>query len=498
MALSSRRLLQEKKMGPLSARALALGLAVAICPLLAPAPISAAPRAKAVVAPVDPLAHDLFKELIEINTTDSTGNVTTAAEAVRKRFLEAGFPESDLALLGPNDRKKNLVVRFHGSGRHKPILLMGHLDVVEARRDDWSTDPFKLTEQGDYFTGRGTLDMKSNDAIMAATLIRLRKEHFQPSRDIILALTADEEGGSSNGVDWLLRNHRDLIDAEYVINPDTNSVISDNGVPQFFEVDATEKVYADYQLTVTNPGGHSSIPKPDNAIYILAEGLTRLEHFQFPFELNNVTRGFYERMATIETGQRQADMRAILQATPDKQAITRLSRDPRDNANLRTTCVATRLEAGHANNALPQRAQAVVNCRILPGHSLEEVRQGLIAVLGNANIVVRYLAIDGKVADKAPAETGLPPQPLDPEVIGVLQKTVDSVWPKLIVIPTMDRGASDGVYTEPAGMPTYEFDGVAIDRENDGRHGRDERVGIQAFYTANEFFYRLIKALTNR
>ena len=490
-------------MAPPSARArvaLALGAAVVMCSLLAPAPAPAAPGTA--VAPVDPvvhdiLAHDLLKELIEINTTDSTGNVTTAAEAVRKRLLDAGFPESDLTLLGPNDRKKNLVVRLHGTGKHKPLLLMGHLDVVEARREDWSTDPFKLTEQGGYFTGRGTLDMKSNDAIMARTLIRLRKEHFQPTRDIILALTADEEGGTANGVDWLLRNHRDLIEAEYVINPDTNSVVSDNGVPQFFEIDGTEKIYADYQLTVTNPGGHSSIPKPDNAIYILADALTRLEHFQFPFELNNVTRGFYQQMATIETGQRQADMRAILQATPDKQAITRLAREPRDNANFRTTCVATRLEAGHANNALPQKAQATVNCRILPGHSPEEVRQDLIAVVGNASIAVRYIAIDGKVMDNAPGEKGLAPQSLDPDFLRVLRQVVGTLWPKLTVVPTMDKGASDGVYTEPAGMLTYEFDGIAIDRENDGRHGRDERIGIQAFYTANEFFYRLIKALTN-
>jgi acetylornithine deacetylase/succinyl-diaminopimelate desuccinylase-like protein len=482
-------------MSPRSVGALARGAALAALILAPGTPVPAAPQGT--VAPIDPLAHDLFKELIEINTTDSVGNVTAAAEAMRRRFLEAGFPESDLALLGPNDRKKNLVVRLHGTGKHKPILLIGHLDVVEARREDWSTDPFELIEQGGYFAGRGTLDMKSGDAIMVRTLIRLHKEHFQPTRDIILALTADEEGGSSNGVDWLLRNHRDLIDAEYVVNHDSNSVIADQGAPLYFEMDGTEKVYADYQLTVTNRGGHSSVPMPSNAIYILADGLARLEHFEFPFELNNVTRGYYERMATLTSGQRQADMRAILQPTPDKQAIERLSRDPRDHANLHTTCVATRLEGGHANNALPQKAQAVVNCRILPGHSPEEVRQDLTAILGNASITVRYIAADGTVADEAPTDKGFAPPPLDPDVMGTLEKVVSSTWPKLVVVPSMDTGASDGAYTVAAGMPTYELGGVAVDRGEDRRHGRDERIGIQSFYTANEFFYRLTQALTN-
>jgi acetylornithine deacetylase/succinyl-diaminopimelate desuccinylase-like protein len=480
-------------MRPPFARALAPAAALAACSALA-LRIALASQPTAVGA--DTLAHDIFKELIEINTTDSVGNVTTAAEAMRKRLLAAGFPQSDLSLLGPNDRKQNLVVRLHGSGRHKPILLIGHLDVVEARRGDWTTDPFAFIEQGGYFYGRGTQDMKSGDAIMVRTLIRLHQEHFQPSRDIILALTADEEGGSSNGVDWLLRNHRDLIDAEYVIDHDTNSVIADHGTPQFFEVDGTEKVYADYQLTVSNRGGHSSQPVPDNAIYILSEGLDRLARFEFPFELNNVTRGYYERMAGIETGQRSADMRAILLPSPDKAAIGRLSRDALDNAYLHTTCVATRLDGGHANNALPQKAQAVVNCRILPGHSPEEVRRDLIAVLGNASIGVRYINTDGSVADVAPTEKGFAPPPLDPQLFQPLEKVVRSMWPGIVVVPTMDAGASDAVFTMAAGMPTYGLGGIAVDRDDQRMHGRDERVGIQSFYNANEFFYRLMKALT--
>src|SRR6201987_2518465 len=267
------------------------------------------------------LAHDIFKELIEINTTDSVGNVSTASEAMAKRLLEAGFPESDIQMLGPNDRKKNMVARLHGTGQKRPVLLIGHLDVVEARREDWTTDPFQFVEKDGYFYGRGTQDMKDGDAIMVTTLIRFKKEGFVPDRDIILALTADEEGGKSNGVDWLLKNKRDLIDAEFVLNHDGGEVQMDHGKPVALVVDATEKLYSDYQLVVTNPGGHSSLPRPDNAIYELAHALINLEHFKFPFELNSVTRGYYERLASVETGERAADINAILQTPPDPNAI---------------------------------------------------------------------------------------------------------------------------------------------------------------------------------
>src|SRR6202162_2254310 len=231
------------------------------------------------------LALDMFKQLIEINTTDSVGSVTAAAEAMAQRFRDAGFPESDIHVLGPssNDRKKNVVVRLHGSDKHKPVLLLGHLDVVEARREDWTTDPFQFVEKNGYFYGRGTQDMKANDAILITTLIRLKKENYRPDRDLILALTADEEGGKSNGVDWLLKNHRDLIDAEFVLNADGGGVYTRGGKPAIITVDASEKLYADFQLTVTNPGGHSSLPVPDNAIYHLTDALVRLERHEFPF-----------------------------------------------------------------------------------------------------------------------------------------------------------------------------------------------------------------------
>ncbi len=358
------------------------------------------------------LSHDIFKQLIEINTTDSVGNVTTAAEAMAQRFRDAGFPASDMQILGPNDRKKNLVVRLHGSGKHKPVLLIGHLDVVEARREDWTTDPFQFVEKDGYYYGRGTQDMKDGDAIMATTLIRFKKEGFVPDRDIILALTADEEGGTSNGVDWLIKNHRELIDAEFVLNHDGGGILSEQGKPQFMTVDASEKLYSDYQLTVTNPGGHSSLPKPDNAIYHLADGLARLEHYQFPFELTNITRAYYERMAKISTGERAADMRAILKNPPDMDAVARLSKDPIDNSIMHTTCVATRLNAGHANNALPQMAQANVNCRIIPGHAPEEIRQELEKVVADPKISVKDMGAIGGVNNRR----SYPPPPLRPDV----------------------------------------------------------------------------------
>jgi len=440
------------------------------------------------------LSHDIFKQLIEINTTDSVGNVSTAAEAMAQRFRDAGFSENDLRILGPNDRKKNLVVRFHGNGKHKPVLLIGHLDVVEARREDWTTDPFQFVEKDGYYYGRGTQDMKDGDAIMVTTLIRFKKQGYVPDRDIILALTADEEGGTSNGVDWLLRNNRELIDAEFVINHDGGGILSEHGKPQMMAVDASEKLYSDYELTVTNPGGHSSLPRPDNAIYHLADGLARLEHYQFQFELTNITRAYYERMSKVATGQRAADMLAILKTPPDMAAVARLSQDPIDNSIMHTTCVATRLNAGHANNALPQTAKANVNCRIVPGHSTEEIRLELEKVFGDPKISVREVGgIGGAINRKSFA-----PPPLRPDVFQALEKAVASVWPGLPVIPDMATGASDGIYTNAAGLPTYCISGEAIDRDDIRAHGKDERVRVDSFYRAVDFYYQFLKALTSQ
>ena len=443
------------------------------------------------------LSHDIFKQLIEINTTDSVGSTTVAAEAMAQRLRDAGFPASDVVVLGPNARKGNMVARLHGTGAHKPVLLIGHLDVVEARRSDWTIDPFQFVEKDGYFYGRGTQDMKSDDAVWVTEFIHLKQEGFKPDRDLILALTADEEGGLSNGVDWLLKNHRDLIDAEFVLNSDGGGVDTQDGKPVIVSMDAAEKLYADFQLTVTNPGGHSSLPVPDNAIYHLADALGRLEHFQFPLELNDVTRTYFRRMASVETGQKAADMLAVLNHPPDPGAAARLSLDPLQNSTLRTTCVATRLDAGHANNALPQSARANVNCRILPGHTREEIRQSLIRVLADPKVNVGYVDHSGRVLDSAPNAQALPPVKLRPDVMNTLEKIAGEMWPGAPVVPTMSTGASDGVYTNAAGMPTYGISGIGIDMNDVRAHGRDERLRVESFYQGVDFYYRYLKALTS-
>ncbi|HEX6495167.1 MAG TPA: M20/M25/M40 family metallo-hydrolase [Acidobacteriaceae bacterium] len=445
-------------------------------------------------------AVDIFRQLIEINTTDSVGSVTAAAKAMQQRFLDAGFPPSDMQLLGPNDRKQNLVLRYHGASGMKPILLIGHLDVVEARREDWTTDPFQFVTQNGYYYGRGTQDMKESDAILVETLLRLHREGLRPDRDIILALTADEEGGKSNGVDWLIKNHRDLIDAEYVLNPDGGGVELHHGKATIFSVDASEKLYADYQLTVTNPGGHSSLPVPDNAIYQLADGLERLAHYSFPVELNRVTRDYFQNESKIMSGQTAADMRAILKTPPDPEAIKRLSQTPEYNSTLRTTCVATRLDAGHANNALPQRAQAIVNCRILPGHSKEEVRQDLIRVLDSPKITVQYVGDGGEgqgvIFDRAPDKKALPPAAIRPEVMQALEQVAGKMWPGVPVVSTMADGASDGIYTNAAGMSTYGVSGIALESDDVRAHGKDERLPSASYDRGVDFYYDFLKTLT--
>ncbi len=460
---------------------------------------------QAQTVPPDPatrqLAHDIFKQLIEINTTDSVGSVTAAAEVMAQRFRDAGFPESDIHVLGPNDRKKNVVVRLHGSGKHKPVLLIGHLDVVEARREDWTTDPFQFIEKDGYFYGRGSSDMKDGDAIMSATLIRMKKEGYVPSRDIILAMTADEEGGTSNGVDWLIRNHRELIDAEFVLNHDGGGVLAEHGKPLMMGVDATEKLYGDFALTATNAGGHSSLPRPENAIYELAAALTKIANYQFPFELNNITRAFYERQLKMATGEHAADLAAMLKTPPDMDAVARLSKDPIDNSTLHTTCVATRLSAGHANNALPQMAQANVNCRIEPGHSLEEIRLTLEKVvadlkIANPTIRVQFRENNNLLMDHGSDRHSYVPAAARKDVFDALDKIVAEMWPGIPVLPEMSTGASDGVYTNAAGMPTYCVSGELYDRDDIRAHGKDERIGVEAFYRGVDFYYPFLKLVT--
>jgi acetylornithine deacetylase/succinyl-diaminopimelate desuccinylase-like protein len=442
------------------------------------------------------LARDIFKELIEIKTTESGVGSTPAAEAMAQRLLAAGFDPADVHVMGPNDRKKNLVVRLRGSGKRKPVLLIGHLDVVEARREDWTTDPFQFIEKNGYFYGRGTQDMKDGDAIMVTTLLRYKREGFRPDRDIILALTADEEGSNSNGVDWLLTNQRQLVDAQFVLNHDGSGVMLEKGKPVQMDVTASEKVYADYDFAVTNPGGHSSVPPRENAIYRLSQALDKLAAHDFPFELNNVTREYFERSIKVTDAKRAENLRGILENPPDPQALAQISQDPIDNATARTTCVATRLNAGHANNALPQAAHATVNCRILPGHSPEEVRQELVKVVNDPKVTVRYVnSFENRLEDVAPDVRGYSPPPPRPEVFRPLEKIVARMWPGAPVIPSMSVGATDGVYTSAAGLPTYVVSGEALERDDIRAHGQDERIGVQSFYRAVDFYYDYLKGV---
>ena len=443
------------------------------------------------------LAHDVLKELIEINTTDSVGSTTLAAKAMAKRFKAAGFTDADMAVVGPNDRKGNLVVRLHGrpGSKLKPILIIAHTDVVEAKREDWTTDPFKFVEKDGYFYGRGTQDMKGSDAIAVADLIRLKKEGFVPNRDIILALTADEESGNSNGVEWLLKNRRELVDAEYVLNPDGGQVHTDK--PATVEFEATEKLYADYQVMATNAGGHSSVPVPDNAIYHVANALTALQHYSFPAETNSVTRGYFEAMAKIESGQTATDMRAVLQNPPDAMAVERLSKDANYNSTLRTTCVATMLAGGHAANALPQRASANVNCRIFPGHSPEEIRQQLVKLFNDPALSVSDQNAEGVATGSVPDRKAMGVPPLRDDVMKSLDKVSQTLWPGITVVPRMEVGASDSVHTMAAGIPSYGICGLAIDRHDDRMHGRDERLRADSFYNGLIFYYLLLRDLTS-
>jgi len=441
------------------------------------------------LTPEHQLARDIFKELIEINTTDTpAGNVTAAAEAMAARFRAAGFPEQDVQVLGPLPNKKNLVVRFHGRGQGRPILFISHLDVVQALRQDWSMDPFKFNEVDGFFYGRGTSDIKQGDAILVANFLRLHKEGFAPARDLVLALTADEEGGESNGIQWLLANHRELIDAEYSINTDAGDFETKNGKRLMVGMQTSEKNYVDFRLEVKSNGGHSSRPVKDNAIYHLAQGLTRLGAFDFPVSLNETTRGFFERTAALESPATAADFRAVTgpdHATADAAAQRLSSQSPFFNALLRTTCVATWLDGGHANNALPQTAGAIVNCRMLPQDSLANVQNTLKRVLADDRITISI------VGEAVPA----PASAIDPAIVTRLEALSRKLYGGLPVVPVMDTGASDGKYLRIGGIPTYGVPGVFEDVDDTRAHGKDERIGVKDFYDGVDFYYEFIKSL---
>jgi len=436
--------------------------------------------------PFPTLAHDVFKQLVEINTTDSVGSTTRAAEAMAARLKAAGFPEEDVKVLGPDPRKGNLVARLRGTGARRPLLLVAHLDVVEARREDWSMDPFAFTEKDGYYYGRGTTDDKAMAAIWIASLIRFRQEGFKPARDIVVALTADEEGGDFNGISWLVEKHRELIDAEFALNEGGGGTIKD-GKYVSNRVQASEKVYQDFTLEVKNPGGHSSLPVKDNAIYHLAGGLTRLAAFDFPVKLNEVTRGLFERMAASQPGPLGEAMKGLLKSPRPPAAVEAVAKVPYLNAMMRTTCVATMLSGGHAANALPQTAKANVNCRMLPGDTTEETRATLVRVLADDEITVT------PVAAAKPSS----PSPLNPEVMGAIERLTQKMWPGVPVMPVMGTGATDSLYLRRVGIPTYGVDGIFEDIDDTRAHGRDERIGIKPFYDGLEFLYQLAKTLSS-
>jgi acetylornithine deacetylase/succinyl-diaminopimelate desuccinylase-like protein len=439
--------------------------------------------------PQQQLAYDIYKELVEINTVTATGDTAKAAEAMAARLRAAGFADADVQAFSSAPRKGNLVARLRGSGTRKPILLLAHLDVVPANREDWSVDPFKLIEQDGYYYARGSGDDKYMAAAFVNNLIRYKSEGYKPERDIIVALETDEEilDRDGLGIQWLLKNHRDLIDAEFALNEGGGVGLKD-GKAIRNSVQTSEKVSLSYLLEVKNKGGHSSVPSRDNAIYHLAEGLVRLSKFSFPLHLNETTRAYFERTAQFEGDQTAADMRTVLSDKPDPAAMSfvRLAANAVYNAQLRTTCVATMLEGGHAVNALPQLATAKVNCRIMPGEPVDEVKATLERVLADDQITVTQL--DRPVLSA--------PSALHEEIMGSIEKLSQEFWPGAVVMPTMSAGATDGSYLRNAGIPTYGHSGLAGDIHDVRAHGKDERILVKSFYEGEDYLYRLVKMLS--
>lgn len=433
------------------------------------------------------LAHDIYKQLIEIKSGFSTGATTPVAEAIAERLRAAGFADSDLYIGGAIPKKANLVARFHGTGAHKPLLLLAHTDVVEAKREDWSMDPFQFIERDGYFYGRGTSDDKAQAAIWIETLIRLKREGFKPDRDIIVALTADEEGGGPyNGVDWLIKNKRDLIDAELCLNEGGWGEELD-GKKVSNDVQVSEKYVINFRLEVHNKGGHSSLPVPDNAIYRLAGALERLSHFGFPLKTNDVTRAYFTQMAKVssagDSSIRQEMAEVAEGSSTAMEHVAAVS--PMWNSMLRTTCVATQLEGGHAANALPQLAAANVNCRVLPEDSEEYVQSTLEKVIADDQVTVKPR---GDV-------TRGPASPLNPDLMRVISRITDTLWPGVPVVPMMVPGATDGRFLRAVGIPTYGVQGFFMNQNDLRMHGRDERMDVQSFYEGQTFLYDLVKAL---
>ena len=430
------------------------------------------------------LALEIYRQMVEIKSGFTTGATTPVVDAVAARLRAAGFAESDIFVVGAIPKKMNLVLRYHGTGAKKPILLLAHTDVVEARREDWTTDPFQFIEKDGYYYGRGTADDKAQAAVWVANLIRYKREGFRPDRDIIMALTADEEGGGPyNGVDWLVKNHKDLIDAEFALNEGGKGELLD-GKRISNDIQAAEKWYVDLRLEVTNKGGHSSQPVPDNAIYHLAGALVRLGQFGFPLKINDVTKAYFSEMAKIEKGALAADLAKVAEGS--QEAMQRVAaQSPQWNSMLRTTCVATELEGGHAKNALPQLAAANVNCRVMPEDSLEYLESTLKGVIADDQVKIK---VDNM-------EANAPGSPLRADILHAMNRITDTMWPGVAVLPFMSTGATDGRSLREAGIPTYGVQGFFNDRNDNRAHGRDERMMVRSFYEGQTFLYELVKDL---
>ncbi|MHB1193933.1 MAG: M20/M25/M40 family metallo-hydrolase [Longimicrobiales bacterium] len=438
------------------------------------------------------LAREIFEELVQIESTESALGSTPAAEAVARRLSAAGFPESDIQVIGPAPRKMNVVARLHGAGKAGPILIIGHLDVVEARKEDWSPDldPFTLTERDGYFYGRGTQDMKGPAAIVVTNFIRWKQEGWVPAGDLILALTGDEElYGDENGVKWLMKNHRNLIDAEVALNADGGTFQTRGGTPFSVAVGASEKRETILQLETRNRGGHASQPRKDNAIYRLMAALARVEGLRFPVALNDVTRAQLEALAALESGQTAADMRALSRDPSNAAAAERLSGDPLYNALLRSTCVATMLDAGVGPSALPERARAVLNCRLLPGHAAADLLQTLREAIADDDVAITWQFNE---PSEAPSPT------LRPDVFAAVAEAVDGMWPGVVIMPGMGTGMTDARFLRAGGIPTYGVSGLFMEQGDARAHGKDERVRASDFYAGIEFYDRFMKALCGR
>jgi len=432
------------------------------------------------------LLHEIYKELIEYKTTVEEENNTIAAEGMAAWLQAAGFPAEDIFIGGALPHKGNVVARYRGTGVKEPIVMMAHLDVVTAQRDDWNLDPFVLNEDEDYYYGRGTIDDKAMAAIFIANLIRFKREGYVPDRDFIVALTSDEESGGSNGVGWLLENQPGLIQGALAINEGGYGLLQD-GQPLANTIQIAEKIYATFRVTAKNPGGHSSLPRDDNAIYDLAEALLRIRDFKFPVELNDVMRVSFERQAEINTGQRAEDFRALLESPIPQDSLDRLSAEAAINAQLRTTAVATLLDGGHAPNALPQTAVANVNVRMLPGSDPQEVLETLIAVVDNPELLVEYRG-GGSITD---------PSPLSEEIMAAVETVTEAMWPGVTVMPTMSTGATDGARMRRAGIPTYGTSGLFVDRNDMRIHGQDERLLKESLYGGYDYLYSVAKELSH-